>query len=84
MENDSTAGRIFSERLAEKIPPAIPETSAPTLGHLSIDTESAVRNGVDHSITPARIDGQTAEELAHSQRFALRTLPGKLPLHTRS
>jgi hypothetical protein len=53
MENDSATGRIFNERLAEKIPPAIPETSAPIPGHLIIDTDSAVRNG-DPPTTPAR------------------------------
>lgn len=82
MENDSATGRIFNERLAEKIPPAIPETSAPIPGHLIIDTDSAVRNAGDPPTTPARVDGQTAEELANSQRFALRTLPGKLLLNT--
>ncbi|KAJ6158159.1 hypothetical protein N7485_010985 [Penicillium canescens] len=75
MENDSATGRIFSERLAEKIPRAIPETSTPIPGHLIINTDSAVRNGGDPPTTPARINGQTAEEAAHSQRFALRTLP---------
>ncbi|KAJ5771307.1 uncharacterized protein N7511_003358 [Penicillium nucicola] len=75
MENDSATGRIFGERLAEKIPPAIPETSVPTLGHLSIDTGAAVPNGVDPIPTPARVDTQAAEELAHLQRFTVRTLP---------
>jgi hypothetical protein len=82
MENDSATGRIFSEKLAEKIPRAVPETSTPIPGHLIIDTDSAVRNGGDPPTTSARIDGQTAEKVAHSQRSALRTLPGKLLLNT--
>ncbi|KAK4861473.1 hypothetical protein LT330_003508 [Penicillium expansum] len=69
---DSAPGRIFGERLAEKIPP-IPESS-PLPGPLSVDTESAVRNKTSDPAL-ARTDGQTTEEIAHSQRFALRSLP---------
>lgn len=77
---DSAPGRIFGERLAEKIPP-IPESS-PLPGPLSVDTESAVRNKTSDPAL-ARTDGQTTEEIAHSQRFALRSLPGMIPFKAR-
>ncbi|KAJ5826869.1 hypothetical protein N7447_003632 [Penicillium robsamsonii] len=68
---DSASGRVFSEKLAEKIP-TIPESSLPN--QLSIDTHSAVRNKTSDS-TLSRTDGQTAEEIAYSQHSALRSLP---------
>ncbi|CAG7946443.1 unnamed protein product [Penicillium nalgiovense] len=69
---DSASGRVFGEKLAEKFP-TIPESS-PLPDRLTVDTESAVRNKTsDQSI--ARTDGQTAEEIAYSQRSALRSLP---------
>lgn len=73
---DSTPGRIFGEKLAEKFPP-IPESS-PLPDQLSVDTESAVRNKTSDPAL-ARTDGQTAEEIAHSERSALRSLPGMVP-----
>jgi hypothetical protein len=69
------AGRIFGERLADKIPAPIPETST-IPAHLSVDTESAVRDASNQSSALARTDGQTIEDLPYSQRSALRSLPG--------
>jgi len=78
---DSATGRIFSERLADKIPAPIPETSPAAPDHLTVDIQSAVRNGASSpSPALARTDGQTIEEITYSQRFALRTLPGMTPL----
>lgn len=77
---DSASGRVFGEKLAEKFP-TIPESS-PLPDRLTVDTESAVRNKTsDQSI--ARTDGQTAEEIAYSQRSALRSLPGMVPYKAR-
>lgn len=73
---DSAAERIFGERLIEKIPAPIPETSVPPT-HLSVDTESAIRNSASNS-TLARTDSQAVDGSAYSQGSALRTLPGKL------
>jgi hypothetical protein len=73
---DSAAGRIFGERLADKIPAPIPET-ATVPSHLSVDTESAVRSASIPS--PARTDVQTIENLPYSQRSPLRSLPGIAP-----
>ncbi|KAG0154983.1 hypothetical protein PDIDSM_556 [Penicillium digitatum] len=69
---DSAPGRIFGERLVEKFPP-IPESS-PLPGPLSGETESTVRSPTSDPAL-ARTAGQTAEEIAYSQRFALRSLP---------
>ncbi|OQE40844.1 hypothetical protein PENCOP_c005G01480 [Penicillium coprophilum] len=69
---DGATGRVFGEKLADKIP-TIPESS-PLPGQLSVDTHSAVRNKTSDS-TLSRSDGQTAEEIAHSQHSALRSLP---------
>ena len=74
--NESTSGRVFGEKPAEKFP-TIPESS-PLPDKLSVDTGSAVHNKTsDQSL--ARADGQTAEEITYSQRSALRTLPGMVP-----
>lgn len=73
---DNAAGRIFGERLAEKIPSPIPETSVPT--QLSIDTESTIRNSTSDPAL-SRTNGQTVDGTAYSQRFALRSLPGMVP-----
>ncbi|KAJ5361420.1 hypothetical protein N7541_002264 [Penicillium brevicompactum] len=71
---DSAAGRIFNERLADKIPAPIPETTtAPT--QLSIDTEAAAPNASNPPPALARPDAQKIEELTYTQRFASRTLP---------
>lgn len=70
----NAAGRIFNERLADKIPAPIPETpTAPT--HLTVDTEAAAHNASNPPAL-ARPNGQKIEELTYTQRFALRTLPG--------
>lgn len=72
---DSAAGRIFNERLADKIPAPIPETTtAPT--QLSVDTEAAAPNASNPPPALARPDAQKIEELTYTQRFASRTLPG--------
>ncbi|KGO74003.1 hypothetical protein PITC_062510 [Penicillium italicum] len=69
---DCAPGRIFGERLAEKFPP-IPESS-PLPGPLNADTESAIHNKTSDA-SLGRTDGHTAEEIAYSQRSALRSLP---------
>ncbi|KAJ5950546.1 uncharacterized protein N7479_008959 [Penicillium vulpinum] len=69
---NSSTGRIFDERLAEKIP-TIPEAS-PLPNQLTVDTKSAVRNKTSDS-SLARANGHTTEELANSQHFPLRSLP---------
>lgn len=77
---DSAAARIFGEKLADKIPAPIPETSVIPPGQLSVDTGAAVRNSSSPSPGLARTRSQRTEELAYSQRFALRTVPGKSDL----
>lgn len=77
---DSAAGRIFGERLADKIPAPIPETSAILPGQLNVDTEAANRNASSPSPGLARTRSPRTEELSYSQRLALRTVPGKSDL----
>lgn len=75
---DHASVRIFDEKLSEKIPAGIDSPGTYT-NHLSIDTQSAtLRNGVSNSpATAARTpDRQAVEEIAQSQHFTLRTLPG--------
>jgi hypothetical protein len=76
---DSAAGRIFGERLADKIPAPIPEISNHP-GQLSVDTEAAVRNSSNPSPALARPDTRTIEELTYAQRSTLRSLPGMVDL----
>ncbi|CAG8943615.1 unnamed protein product [Penicillium salamii] len=71
---DSAAGRIFSERLADKIPAPIPETPA-VPNNLSVDTGAAIRTSYNPSPALARPNGQTADEVTYSHRSPLRTLP---------
>ncbi|KAJ5793843.1 hypothetical protein N7457_000442 [Penicillium paradoxum] len=71
---DSAGGRIFGERLAEKIPAPIPETSVlPT--HLSIDTDSTVRSSSSDPALPRIEESQAADGTAYTQRSTLRSLP---------
>lgn len=77
---DSAAGRIFGEKLTDKIPAPIPETSAILPGQLSVDTEAANRNSLSPSPGLTRTRSQRTEELRYSQRLALRTVPGKSDL----
>ncbi|CDM28664.1 hypothetical protein DTO013E5_904 [Penicillium roqueforti] len=70
---DSPPGRIIGDKLTEKCSP-IPE--APLTSQLSIETEPTVHNKAsDLSLAHTDGQGQTAEEIAYSQRFALRSLP---------
>lgn len=74
---DSPPGRIIGDKLTEKCSP-IPE--APLTSQLSIETEPTVHNKAsDLSLAHTDGQGQTAEEIAYSQRFALRSLPGMVP-----
>lgn len=76
-KSDHAQGRVFNETLSEKVPTGI-GSSLKEPSHLSIDTQSgATRNGSDSPATATRTpDAQTIEEIARSQHFALRTLPG--------
>ncbi|KAJ5561629.1 hypothetical protein N7461_000390 [Penicillium sp. DV-2018c] len=68
---ESATGRIFNEKLAEKIPAPIPESSVPPTDP-PVNTGSALRNGTsDPALTSA---GETVDGLAYSQA-APRTLP---------
>lgn len=70
------AGRIFSEKLSEKIPSPTANTHP---NKLFVDTQSGLlRNGAsESSTTVARTrEGLTGED-TRSQRFTLRTLPGR-------
>lgn len=74
---DHDQGRVFNETPSEKLPAGIGFSLKPP-SHLSIDTQSGViRNGSDSPATATRTpDAQTIEEIARSQHFTLRTLPG--------
>lgn len=75
---DHASARTFDEKLSEKIPIGIGSPKAYT-NHLSIDTHpAALRHGPsDSPATAARTpDRQTIEEIARSQHFTIRTLPG--------
>jgi hypothetical protein len=74
---EGAAGRTSNERLAEKIPAPIPESSVlPT--NPTVDTESAVRNGTSDPAL-ASAESQAVDGLTYSQA-ASRTLPGMVPL----
>lgn len=77
-KSDHAPGRAPNETFSEKFPTGVGSSLAKQSSHLSLDTQSGgLRTGTDSPATAARTpDGPAIEEIARSQHFPLRTLPG--------